>query len=263
MNKKSSWIWLGNQLNNYIVTAEPSLWKELIVNRNVTIGEKTNKRTVYISGEPNDVYKMLDLFIEVPSENKLTILTQRDFDHPALKWMEIYYYPPALIKEVPGNSGISIFVNNRIPIWARKLIVNSKAKRIISVEEVNPVKTGSTNTTCYITMDQFNYNYLLNDSLVINCEHMAHQKFADIPNQLKIKYIKSNSQEALNILDMIASNMLNEYWLINKPYMHQWISVLLREIDLYLKIKNSDISKEDKLIAVEKWGYHDKSIIGS
>lgn len=259
MTNSLAWAWIGNQLDNYFITDEPSLWKELLLNQNVKIGENFSKRSIYISGEPEIVHEMLDLFSKVPEKNKVTFLTEQDNKHPALLWMDIYYYPPELVKELPYNHVFTIFLNNRIPIWARKLVVNKKVKRFVTKEVIEPLKNYDEYEVEYETISEFNYEILLKASL-IRMSNINEQLFADIPNQLKVQLIKSNGKDYSNIFDRIANYMLNEYWLLNKPDMHQWIKILLNEVEQYLFIRDSDTTKEEKLDALEEWGYRDKTI---
>lgn len=259
-----AWQWLADRLQNHLVTEDPSLWTELILQSKNQPKNRFSKKQVYLTGAPSDIFHMTDLFNEPPELDKVLHLTEKSFEHPALMWMDVHYYPPVVLNVLPEQATITIFVNDRLPVWARKLIVKGKVKQVVSIGGIMPLQVADEVQPTYIRASEFSYDYLLSESSVRPTEAVnGEQLFADIPNQLRLRLKKAEENQKVILMDDIAAYMLNEYWLMNKPGLHKWMPILIKEIAAFFEIRKSDLTTTELLTELETWGYRDKSINGS
>lgn len=258
MSEEQAWRWLGKQLDVHFITNEPSLMNELkLANYNNKTNEKIN---IYLCGEPEEIYKMMDIFESVPNNNTPTLINHQKSNHPAVQWMNIYFYPPNLIKKIPVDKKITLVIKERIPIWGRKLLANDRINHIVTEKRIAPLKIGKIEPE-FTKLEDFSYEqFFWNNDLNIVQSKNHEQLFADIPHQLILKMKIATKEERLRIMDEIALAMLDEYWLLNKPNLHNWMKILIREISLYYEIRMKDTDTNHILKLLEEWGYRDKSI---
>lgn len=263
MKYQDELIWLAHQLEKVPFTEEPSLWRAIrLAGNNSIIGNMETKRHVYITGDPQTVYKMTDLFESVSSLNEIVQLTSSKSNHRALQWMDITYFPPEHIGQLPKNKTVTLFTENRLPLWSRQLFMEEKICNVVATENLVALKR-MPKVRLYV-MDDFSYEYLLDDVMVMNDKKISNQTeelFPNVPKQYILTFNGSNEQtKQMLILDGIASNMLNTYWLQNHPPFPQWMPILLREIKVFLELKQKALTKEQFIMELKVWGNRDKRI---
>lgn len=257
-------LWLAKQIDRIPISDDLSLWK-VIRETEVTMVTNINmtKRHVYITGEPQVVYNLTDLFDSVTFLNDIVTLTSDKYSHPALQWMDITYYPPTELHMLPKNITLTLFAESRLPFWSRSLFTKQKICNVVTNEKI-PAISRMERIRQY-TIDDFSYQYLLDDVLVTvgtTTGRPQQQLNPELPKQYIMQLItmKDSNQQKDIILDKIAVHMLNAYWLQNHPPIPQWMPILFREITSFLKIKYSNEAIEKTIQELEVWGNRDKRI---
>lgn len=256
-------IWLAKQLEKQKISEEPSIWNAIRKAQFTTSKISVeSKRHVYITGDPQVVYQMTNLFDSVASLDKVLTLTSEQNTHPALQWMTISYYPPSSIEQFPKNKALTLFTEGRLPLWSRNLFIDDKICKVVSTEPI-PTLSRMPKVERYVASD-FSYGDLLDDVIVPTDEKIEiplKQLYPEIPKQyvLKISALQ-NLNDWEKILDDAAASMLNTYWLQNRPTFPQWMPVLLREISHFLMIRENIKSPKEVLEKLKVWGKRDKRI---
>lgn len=256
-------VWLAQQLENQKISNEPSLWNALRDTqfKQVTKQER-EKRQVYITGEPQVLFEMINLCDSVTTLQNIITFKDDKYAHPALQWMNITYYPPNCLDQLDNHQTVSLFVDRRLPLWSRSLFMNNKVCNVVGIEDIPSVQNFP-NVTFY-RVEQFSYIHLLDDVIVKKETKLARSKkqfLPDVPKQYTLKLASTNdSNELITILDEAAASMLNTYWLQNNPPLTQWMSILLREIGEYLYIQKNVVAKDTVLDELKVWGNRDKRI---
>lgn len=263
MKYQNELIWLAQQIEKVTITEEPSLWRAIhLASSSSLSGNVESKRHVYITGDPQIVYKLTDLFESVSPLNEVVKLTSSKSNHPALQWMDITYIPPEHIGELPKNKTVTLFTENRLPLWSRQLFLDEKICNVVATEDL--VSLTRMPKVCLYVIEDFSYEYLLDDVIVRKDEKVVKQKEELLPNVPKQYILQLNGSkeqtEQMLILDDIAVNMLNTYWLQNYPLFPQWMPILLREINVFLEMKQKALTKEQFIIELKVWGSRDKRI---
>ncbi|AVK85902.1 hypothetical protein C3943_21590 [Lysinibacillus sp. B2A1] len=260
-------LWLAKQIDKIPVSNEPSLWKAMreIGNTSAVNGSVATKRHVYITGEPQVVYTLTDLFQSVELLKDVVTLTSAKYPHPVLQWMDITYYPPNTLQMLPKNKMLTLFTEHRLPLWSRSLFIEQKICNVVATENILAL-LHMPNINQFL-VDDFSYHYLLDDVVVTRNMTIAQSKqqlTPELPKQyiLQLMTMKdSNEEKEKNlILDKIAVHMLNTFWLQNHPSFPQWMPVLLREITAFLKIKHNNATIEEIIKELKVWGNRDKRI---
>lgn len=258
-------VWLAKQIDQVPVSTEPSLWKALREQREE---EKTKtvvqqKRHVFITGEPQVVYKLTDLFPSVALLHDVVTLTAETNEHAALQWMDITYYPPGAAMYLPKNKTLTLFTENRLPLWSRTLFMEQKVSNVVITEHIVALKRMA--SVKQYVVDDFSYEYLLDD-VVVKKEKVissSQQLYPEPPKQyvfqLMAMHNKQQKESGL-ILDKMAAHMLNTYWLQNHPPIVNWFPVLINEIKEFLIIRASNETNEKIMGYMKVWGKRDKRI---
>lgn len=259
-------IWLAKAFEKAEITAEPSLWNALredAKNANKIIVE--NKRHVYITGDQQVVFELTGLFDSIALLNDVIKLTNENNIHPALSWMDISYYPPSEIKNLPEGVRVTLFISERLPIWSRPLFTNHKVATIVGLKEF-PGVANIRNINFHL-IENFSYEYLLDDIQLNenNKRNMSNEQIlTEVPKQYVLKLWalqeKNEFQTIGEILDEIAIYMLNTYWLQNKPEFPQWMPILLKEIEYFLHMKDKEYDIEKLIDELKVWGQRDKRV---
>lgn len=257
-------LWLAKQLDRMPVSQEPSLWKALREQREESAGKPNvlKKRHVYITGEVQTIYKRTDLFSSVALLEDVLTLTSETNAHPALQWMDITYYPPNALTHVPKNKTLTLFAENRLPLWSRSLFMEKKISNVVVTESI--VALARMDDVKQHLLDDFSYEFLLDD-VVAQKELQApsQQLFPEPPKQYVLQIMAMNAKqqkERALILDRMAAQMLNTYWLQNHPPIAKWLPVLMEEIKAFLAIQASNATNEKLMNAMKAWGKRDKRI---
>ena len=261
---RSELVWLAHQLDQQEHSPDiPSVWKAI---RETDLAKPVprvaEKRQVYLTGEPEVVYSMTDLFDSLPDEKQVHIVTEEQHTHPALNWMSITYYPPHELKQLPDGENVTLFTTTKLPLWSRTYFSKNRISQVVSAEEIMTLHRFSGVRQTNII--EFSYADLLDDTRVILDERSKrpdHQLFPEIPKQFSFKL--SQLHEELNWdqeLDEVAAHMLNTYWLQNRPPFPEWMPILLREIQQFLRLKQNQHGRTNILEQLEEWGLRDKRI---
>jgi len=257
-------VWLAHQLDQQEHSPDiPSMWKAIReTDLSKPIPHVTEKRQVYLTGEPEVVYSMTDLFDSLPDEKQIHIVTKEQHTHPALNWMSITYYPPHELKQLPNGENVTLFTTAKLPLWSRTYFSKNRISQVVSEKEILTLhRFPSVRQTM---IDEFSYIDLLDDTripLKKESKRLEYQLFPEIPKRFSFKL--SQPQEDWKWdqeLDEVAAHMLNTYWLQNRPPFPEWMPILLREIQHFLLLKNKQHSKADILEQLEMWGLRDKRI---
>lgn len=266
MKYQNELIWLAYQLEKVPVSEEPSLWNAIRLATSGSVTKKIEtKRHVYITGDPQIVYQLTDLFESVSPLNDIVSLTSSMNKHPALQWMDITYVPPELIALLPKSKTVTLFTENRLPLWTRQLFQEDKVSNVVAADKI--VALNRLPKVCFYLIDDFSYEYLLDDVIALKEDILTKQKdelLPDVPKQYILQLIAMNDstqqKERALILDKIAAHMLNTYWLQNHPPLPHWMPILLREIKVFLDIKPQELTKEKLIKELKVWGNRDKRI---
>lgn len=258
-------IWLAKQLDQVAVSTEPSLWKALREQGEVEKAKTVvqQKRHVYITGEPQVVYKLTDLFPSVALLQDVVTLTDETYEHAALQWMDITYYPPDAAKHLPKNKTLTLFTENRLPLWSRTLFMEQKVSNVVVTEHILALKP-MTSVKQYVS-DHFSYEYLLDD-VVVKKEQVnssSQQLYPEPPKQYVLQLMAMHNKQQIErglILDKMAVHMLDTYWLQNHPLIVNWFPVLINEIKEFLIIRASNETNEKIMGYMKVWGKRDKRI---
>lgn len=260
MTFTQEFLWLAKQLDQVAVSHEPSLWRALREQSTASKHQVQHKRHVYVTGEPQTIYQQTDLFTAIPKNNEAQTLTDKTNAHPALQWMTITYCPPDVLHEFKAQT-FTLFVENRLPLWARSLFTEHRVGNIVVTDTI-PALSRMDGVKQY-RIDGFNYELLLDDVMVQQEPYVQpkQQFFNEPPKHLTMQLIatKQPAQRSV-ILDKMAAHMLNTYWLQNNPPINLWLPVLLKEIAAFLVIRASTQSNEKILDDMKAWGKRDKAI---
>lgn len=258
-------IWLAKAFEKAEISAEPSLWKALredVKNTKKIIVE--NKRHVYITGNQQVVFELTGLFNSIALLNDVIKLTNENCIHPALDWMDISYYPPSEIKNLPEGARVTLFISERLPIWSRPLFTNNKVATIVGLKEFSGVE--NIKNINFHLIEKFSYEYLLDDIQLNNNKRNTsnEQILTEVPKQYVLKLWSLQEKNELQlmgeVLDEIAIYMLNTYWLQNKPEFPQWMPILLKEIECFLQMKDKEDTIEKLIDELKVWGQRDKRV---
>lgn len=256
-------VWLAQQLEKQKVSSEPSLWNALRYAQFKQMTEtEQRKRQVYITGEPQVLFEMTNLCDSIAMLQNVITFKDDKYTHPALQWMNITYYPPNRLDQLDNHQTVSLFVDNRLPLWSRSLFMDNKVCNVVGIEDIPSVQCFP-NVTFY-KAEIFSYMHLLDDVIVKKEKEFVRPKqqlLPEVPKQYALKLATTtNSNELIAILDEAAASMLNIYWLQNHPPLPQWMPILLREIGEYLFIQKNIVAKGNVLDKLKVWGNRDKRI---
>lgn len=261
---QSELVWLAHQLDQQEnPTGIPSMWKAI---RETDFPDASTsidkKRHVYLTGEPEVIYSMTDLFDSLPDEKKLHVFTKEQHTHPALDWMSITYYPAHELEKLPEGASITLFTTTKLPFWSRPYFLNGRISQVVSEQEILALHRFS--NVRQTNIRQFSYNDLLDDTMIPLdkvSERPDHQLFPEVPKRFLLKFSQPQRNSSLSHeLDEAAAEMLNTYWLQNHPSFPEWMPILLREIQQFLLLKENRGSRIHTLEQLKVWGLRDKRI---
>lgn len=256
-------IWLATQLDRMPISTEVSLWNA-IRQEEAPQHRFANDETlrVYITGEPEVVYGQTDLFHTIPSKTQPIDVFEQNPTHRLKEWLAITYVPPQAV-DVNSPYNVTLFVKDRLPRWSRELLLAQKICRVVSTVPIRTLERF--NDVHQVVLTDFDYEQLMMDMLPASPKKnrtTAPQLYPTVPKHHTLKLLNSNSgqqEESHLILDSIAVDMLNIYWLQNRPVISDWMPYLLREIDAFLMIKQQHGHDLNNIIQkLERWGARDK-----
>lgn len=256
-------IWLATQLDRMPISNEVSLWNA-IRQEEAPQHRFANDETlrVYITGEPEDVYEHTDLFLAIPTKTQAIDVFSQNPTHRLKEWLAITYVPPQAV-DVNSPYNVTLFVKDRLPRWSRELLLAQKICRVVSTVPIRTLERF--NDVHQVVLTDFNYEQLMMDMLPASPQKnrtTATQLYPTVPKHHTLKLLKpANGQQAAShlLLDTIAVDMLNIYWLQNRPIIAEWMPYLLREIEVFLKIKQQHVQDLNNIIQkLERWGARDK-----
>lgn len=267
---KEEIIWLLQALANSNNQKEViSFWSALADLQTPTVEEKPSihtRRVITLVGEPSVVYATTNLFEQLPTEDKVVLLTS-DKDaqqlhttystHPFVQWVDVLYIPPTCVKvEMAQIETVTLIIEDKLPLWARTLYNNNHIANIVSTKTIKlpPARA-------YISVydaTQFAYDILLDDFVATPKTTTSLERIpVDIPKDFVMKIHLEENQEkekCMALIDEAATAMLNTYWLQNNPNVASWLPRLLVEIQALLKIRNAKSGQPDTVIAkMSEW----------
>lgn len=257
---KEAVVWLAKTLDCTPISAELSLWQA--IRNGATERQKfasEAKLRVYVTGEPEHIYELTDLFHVLPSEDVIIDVFKHNPDHRVNDWFDITYVPPKKLSEIE-NERFTLFTAGRLPIWSRQLLLHRQVSKVISTSLISALARFPDVRQVIVT--DFHYDHLRDDLIpFLQKDNLAKasQLYPTVPKHfaLKLSTLTDDVQiEAL--LDEVAREMLNIYWLQNDPPLKQWMPYLLREIDAFLLIKHHYRDAQQALQQLERWGNRDK-----
>ncbi|WP_269317703.1 hypothetical protein [Exiguobacterium sp. KJ 601] len=260
MSYQSEIAWLAHQLEKHMLEDEPSIWKAM---REAEF-QNTRRfdegvRQVYIVGEPDILSEYTNLFDSVPT-SKGRIESRED--HSILKWMVVHYYLPADLDEIPTGVRVNLFVEERLPIWSRTLFQTEAVAKVVSKKRIKTLEklTKVTNTL----YEEMTIDHLMDDYLPMETvEKVTEELYPDIPRQYLMRLSTlTEPRELSDVMDLAAADMLNAYWLQNRPTFPEWMPILIREVAQFLTIKSSHDQGEELIERMKGWGEREKRIDG-
>lgn len=260
MSYQSEIAWLAHQLEKHMLEDEPSIWKAI---REAEFQDMRRfdegVRQVYIVGEPDILSEYTSLFDSVPT-SKGRIESRED--HPVLKWMVVHYFLPADLDEIPTGVRLNLFVEERLPIWSRPLFQTEAVAKVVSRKRIKALEklTKVTNTLYEeMTIDHLMDDYLPTETV----EKVAEELYPDIPRQHLMRLSTlTEPRELSDVMDLAAADMLNAYWLQNRPIFPEWMPILAKEVAHFLAIKSSNAQGDELIKRMKRWGKREKRIDG-
>ncbi|TCI77785.1 hypothetical protein EVJ20_07440 [Exiguobacterium sp. SH0S1] len=260
MDYQSEIAWLAHQLEKRMLDDEPSIWKAIReAEFNDTRRYSDGVRQVYIVGEPEVLFEHTKLFDSIPTSMGRIEWTE---GHPVLKWLTIHYYLPSEIDEIPVGVKVSLFVEDRLPSWSRPLFRSETVANVVSEVEIKALSRLKNVTSCLI--EEMTINHLIDDFMSSEpVEKVSEELYPDIPRQHLIRLSTLTEQHELSdVMDEAAADMLNTYWLQNRPSFPEWMPILSREVAHFLTIKSASSQGEALIERLKVWGEREKRIDG-
>lgn len=260
MDYQSEVAWLAHQLEKHMLEDEPSIWKAMRETEfNDTSRYSDGVRQVYIVGEPDVLREYTNFFDSVPTT--MGRLKSRE-NHPILKWMTVHYYLPSDLEEIPKGVRVNLFVEERIPTWSRALFQEETVAKVVSKKTIKTLARLKRVTN--VLYKEMTIDHLMDDFLPIKAvEKVSEELYPDVPRQHLIRLSTlTESHELFEVIDLAAADMLNTYWLQNRPEFPEWMPILVREVAQFLTIKSSNAQSEELIERLERWGKREKRIDG-
>lgn len=260
MDYQSEISWLAIQLEKHMLEDEPSIWKAM---READFKDSRRYndgiRQVYIVGEPDILGEYTILFDVVPTS--MGRIESRE-GHPILQWMTVHYYLPSDLDEIPTGVRVNLFVEERLPTWSRPLFQAETIAKVVSKKKIKTLArlTRVTNALYEeMTIDQ-----LMDDFFPMKIvEKSSEELYPDVPRQHLIRLSTlTDPYERSKVMDLAAADMLDTYWLQNRPSFPEWMPILIREVAHFLTIKSSNAQGEELIEQLKRWGEREKRIDG-
>lgn len=260
MDYQSEISWIARQLEKHMFEDEPSIWKAM---REAEF-ENTRRysegvRQVYIVGEPDILGEYTNLFDTVPTS--MGRIQSRE-NHPILKWVTVHYYLPSDLEEIPIGVNVNLFVEERLPSWSRPLFQAETVAKVVSKKKIKTLARLTRVTNALY--EEMTIDDLMDDFLPLEAvEKVSEELFPDVPRQHLIRLSTlTEPHELSEVMDLAAADMLNTYWLQNRPSFPEWMPILVREVAQFLTIKSSNAQGEELIEQLKRWGEREKRITG-
>lgn len=260
MDNQSEVSWLARQLEKHMLEDEPSIWKAMReADFKDTRRYNDGIRQVYIVGEPDILGEYTNLFDAVPTS--MGRIESRE-NHPILQWMTVHYYLPSDLDEIPTGVRVNLFVEERLPTWSRPLFLAESVAKVVSKKKIKTL-TRLTRVTNAL-YEEMTIDHLMDDFLPLETiEKVVEELYPDVPRQHLIRLSTlTEPHELSEVMDLAAADMLNTYWLQNRPTFPEWMPILVREVAQFLTIKSSNSQGEELIEQLKRWGEREKRIDG-
>lgn len=266
---KEEIIWLLQALVNANNQMEViSFWAALSKLQTSKVEKKSSlhtRRVVTLVGEPSVVYTTTNLFEQLPTGDKVILLTsdkntqhsQATYStHPFIQWVDVLYIPPICVKEEMAQlETVTLLIEDKLPFWSRTLFNNNHIANIVSTKTIK-----LTPTHAYISVydsSQFTYDILLDFVVTPKIPTIFKRIPVVMPKDFVLKIHLEEyrvKEKYVTLIDETAAAMLNTYWLQNNPNVANWLPRLLTEIQALLKIRKASGEKPETIIAkMSEW----------
>jgi len=260
MDYQSKISWLATQLEKHMLENEPSIWKAMS-EADFKKSRRYNAgiRQVYIVGEPGILSEYTSLFDTVPTS--MGRIESRE-DHPVLQWMTVHYYLPSDLDEIPVGVRINLFVEDRLPTWSRPLFQAETIAKVVSKKKIKTLAQLTRVTNALY--DEMTIDQLMDDFFPMKIiEKSSEELYPEVPRKHLIRLsTMTDLCERSKVMDLAAADMLNTYWLQNRPSFPEWMPILMREVAHFLTIKSSNAQGEELIEQLKRWGEREKRIDG-